>query len=246
MPFPRDDLGSLYTDPDGYFSAHDVEDKKKLGSDLMRILEGKLQRRGSLLDVGSGRGELLWAARQAGWDFEGVDPSPAYLDWARVNLGIETHLGTLEEVKFSSERFDVILMGGVIEHLYDPNSTLREVWRLLKPGGICYLDAPNEDGLYTKIGNLYMRLLQRDWVVNLAPTFPPYHVQGFNPYSLRRLVQDVGFQVDELNVFGKILPLVGEPSLRKMIEHRAAQLINWMGNQSASGIYMDVWLRKPS
>lgn len=91
-----------------------------------------------------------------------------------------------------------------------------------------------------------MRLLQRDWVVNLAPTFPPYHVQGFNPYSLRRLVQDVGFQVDELNVFGKILPLVGEPSLRKMIEHRAAQLINWMGNQSASGIYMDVWLRKPS
>jgi 2-polyprenyl-3-methyl-5-hydroxy-6-metoxy-1,4-benzoquinol methylase len=137
-------------------------------------------------------------------------------------------------------------MAGVIEHLYDPGRTVREIWRLLKPGGICYLDAPNEDGLYTKIGNLYMRILRRDWVVNLAPTFPPYHVQGFNPSSLRRLFQDVGFQIDELNIFGKILPLTGEPPLRKIIEHRAAQLINWTGNRLAAGIYMDVWLRKPS
>ena len=91
-----------------------------------------------------------------------------------------------------------------------------------------------------------MRILGRDWVVNLAPTFPPYHVQGFNPSSLRRLVQSVGFQVDELHVFGKVLPLGGQPSLRKRIEHRAAQLTNWIGNQMGAGIYMDVWLRKPS
>lgn len=246
MPFPRDDLSSLYTDPEDYFSAHDLEEKKKLGGEMVRILERRLQRRGSLLDVGCGRGELLWAARQAGWACEGLDPSAPYLEWARVNLGIEAHLGTLEEVKFSDARFDAVLMGGVIEHLYDPSWTLREVWRLLKPGGICYLDAPNEDGLYTKIGNLYMRILRRDWVVNLAPTFPPYHVQGFNPSSLRRLVQNVGFQVDELNVFGKVLPLTGQRSLRKTIEHRAAQLINWTGNKLGAGIYMDVWLRKSS
>ena len=213
---------------------------------MIRILESKLQRRGSLLDVGCGRRELLWAARQNAWGFEGLDPSAPYLEWARAHLGIEAHLGTLEEVKFSDGRFDVVIMGGVIEHLYEPSWTLREVWRLLKPGGICYLDAPNEDGLYTKMGNLYMRMLGRDWVVNLAPTFPPYHVQGFNPSSLRRVVRNAGFQVDEFNVFGKVLPLTGEPSLRKSIEHSAAQLVNWTGNQMGAGIYMDVWLRKPS
>jgi 2-polyprenyl-3-methyl-5-hydroxy-6-metoxy-1,4-benzoquinol methylase len=105
MPFPRAGLGSLYTDPDDYFSAHDVEDKKKLGREIMRTVENRLQRRGALLDVGCGRGEVLWAAGQAGWEFEGLDPSRAYLEWARVNLGIEAHLGTLEEIKFFRRKF---------------------------------------------------------------------------------------------------------------------------------------------
>lgn len=244
MPFPRADLGSLYTDPDNYFSAHDVEEKKRLCGEMIRTLENKLQRRGSLLDVGCGRGELLWAAREAGWQFAGVDPSAEYLDWGRANFGVEAQLGTLEEANFPAEHFDVILLEGVIEHLYDPYRTMQEVWRLLRPGGICYVDAPNEDGLYTKIGNLYMKLLGRDWVVNLAPTFPPYHVQGFNPSSLRRLIQRIGFEIEELNIFGEIIALTGAPSLRKKIEHRAAQFVNWLGNQAGAGIYMDVWLRK--
>jgi hypothetical protein len=89
-----------------------------------------------------------------------------------------------------------------------------------------------------------MRLLGRDWVVNLAPTFPPYHVQGFNPSSLRRLVQRLGFEIEELNIFGEIISLTGAPSLRKKIEHVGARFVNWVGNQSSAGIYMDVWLRK--
>jgi 2-polyprenyl-3-methyl-5-hydroxy-6-metoxy-1,4-benzoquinol methylase len=244
MPFPREDLGSLYTDPDEYFSAHDVEAKKKVCQELIRSLENRLQRRGTLLDVGCGRGELLWAARRAGWEFEGVDPSAAYLDWGRVNLGVEAHLGTLEEMNFPEEHFDAILLDGVIEHLYEPYRTLQEVWRLLRPGGVCYMDAPNEDGLYMKIGNIYMRLLGRDWVVNLAPTFPPYHVQGFNPDSLRRLVKRVGFQIEESRIFGEVLPLTGAPSLRKALENRAARFVNWIGNRAGAGMYMDVWLRK--
>ncbi|MDQ1707145.1 MAG: hypothetical protein QOJ88_356 [Pyrinomonadaceae bacterium] len=245
MPFPRANLSSLYTDPEDYFSAHDVETKKRNAREMMRTLESKLGRRGSVLDVGCGRGELLWAAREAGWEFAGVDPSPAYLEWGRVHLGIEAQLGTLEELKFADEGFDVILMEGLIEHLYDPYSGLREVWRLLKPGGICYLDAPNEDSLYMKIGNLYMRALSRDWVVNLAPTFPPYHVQGFNPISLLRLVERVGFKVEEFNIFGTVVPLTGKASLRKNIEHQAARLVNWLGNRMGAGVYTDVWLRKP-
>jgi hypothetical protein len=35
---------------------------------------------------------------------------------------------------------------------------------VLKPGGIFYIDAPNEDGLYMSVGNLYMRAQERDWV----------------------------------------------------------------------------------
>ena len=136
-------------------------------------------------------------------------------------------------------------MGGVIEHLYDPGRTLREVWRVLKPGGVFYFDAPNEDGLYMRVGNLYLRALRRDWVVNLAPTFRPYHVQGFNPRSLRELITRVGFAIDDFLIAGKISPLTGKTSLRKQLEHRAATMINWIGNRRGDGIYMDIWARKP-
>jgi ubiquinone/menaquinone biosynthesis C-methylase UbiE len=245
MPFPVAGLDALYTDPDDYFSAHDVEQKKMIGREIMKIAQSKLGRRGAILDVGCGRGELLWAAREAQWEYAGVDASQAHLDWARENLGIEGTLGTLEQANFPSEFFDIVIMGGVIEHLYDPYQTLREVHRVLKPGGLLHFDAPNEDGLYTRIGNLYLRAQGRDWVVNLAPTFPPYHVQGFNPSSVRKLLQRVGLDLDELSITGKVSPATGETSLRKRLEHRAAQLVNWIGRHRGSGIYMYLWAKRP-
>ncbi len=56
---------------------------------------------------------------------------------------------------------------------------------------------PNENSLYAHAGILYMRALRRDWVVNLAPTFPPYHVQSFNPRSLRLLLERADFAVEQ-------------------------------------------------
>lgn len=245
MPFPKRDIASLYTDPEEYFSTHDVETKKQNGLLMMKRFEEKLGRRGKVVDVGCGRGELLWAAREAGWEFEGVDPSAEHLDWGRKHLGIEGRVGTLAEVKFPAEHFDAVILSSVLEHLYDPLTTLQEVWRVLKPGGIFYFDAPNEDGLYMRMGNLYMRTQGRDWVVNLAPTFPPFHVQGFNPTSLHRLLQRAGFELLDFNVTGITSPPTGKTSLRKRVEHQAARVINWIGNQCGSGIYMYVWARKP-
>jgi ubiquinone/menaquinone biosynthesis C-methylase UbiE len=243
MPFPVRGLGSLYTDTDVYFHGHDVERKKQASLEMLRGFTEMLGRRGRYLDVGCGRGEAVWAARELGWEYEGVDASPVYLDWGRENLGVEGRLGTIEDIQFPDAYFDVITMGGLIEHLYQPHQTLCEVWRVLRPGGILWFDAPNEDGLYMQIGNLYMRLRQRDWVVNLAPTFPPYHVQGFNTRSVKRLLGRAGFELEKLEVSGSVWP-PRERSLAKDIEYRAAVLVNWVGNTWGMGTYMDIRARR--
>lgn len=246
MPFPAKGLDDIYIDPDNFFIHHDLEEKKRMGGEILRQAEKTLGHRGRHLDVGCGRGEMLWAAREAGWEYEGVDSSSAYLEWGRRNLGVEGRLGTLEEAHFPDEHFDLITMGGLIEHLYEPYRTLCEVHRILKPGGVFWFDAPNEDALYTRFGNLYMRVLGRDWVVNLAPTFSPFHVQGFNLRSVRQLVARVGFEIEQLDVGGNICPLTGmRASLRKRIEFRAAQLINWVGTHCGAAIYMNIWTKKP-
>ena len=244
MPFPAQGLDNLYTDPENYFSNHDVEKGKRIGLELMHEFESVLGRQGRFLDVGCGRGEKLWAARESGWEYEGVDASSAYLEWGRTKLGVTGRLATLEEAKYPDSTFDAVSMAGLVEHLYDPYSTLCEVRRVLRPGGVLWFNAPNEDGLYTQIGNLYMRSLRRDWVVNLAPTFSPFHVQGFNPRSLRTLLKRVNFTVERFRVRGEMYPQTGNPSVRKRLEYGAAILVNWVGNRCGAGIYIDVWAKK--
>jgi len=246
MPFPKAGVEEIYTETDSYFSAHDLEQKKQSGRQFMKEIESRLGRRGTVLDIGCGRGELLWAAHQSGWDCVGLDPSPEYVEWARTNFGVEARLGTLEQMAFADASFDVAIMNGVIEHLYEPFRTLTEVLRVLKPDGLFYFDAPNEDGLYMRAGNVYMRARGRDGVLNLAPTFPPYHVQGFNPRSLKHLLTRVGFDLIELSMGGTVTVPAEDMSLAKRLEFKAARAINWLDKQRGAGVYMAIWAKKPA
>ena len=245
MPFPSGTLDEVYTDAEHYFQGHDIEVKKNLGLLGMREFESRVGYKGRFLDVGCGVGQLLWAARESGWDAVGVDPSKEFIEVGKRELGVEGLAMTLEEAAFPDNSFDAVSMSSIIEHVYDPYSLLREVRRVMRPGGWLSFDAPNEDGLYMKAGNLYMRLLGRDWVVVLAPTFPPYHVQGFNQKSIRTLLDRAEFHLVDLTVSGELWEQQGGRSWRKKIEFAGAGLVNAVGRGLGMGSYMGVWARKP-
>lgn len=244
MPFPKVDLSVLYSDPDEYFQNHELEEKKRSALGIIKDFESRMGDRGKILDVGCGRGELVWAAKESGWDAEGIDPSSEFVSFGNENLGVNTRVGTLEEIKFPTDSFDAVTLCGIIEHLYSPFETLREIHRILRPNGWLFFDAPNEDGLYMQFGNLYMRLLGRDWVVTLAPTFPPYHVQGFNPQSIREIMRRADFSIEKLDIFGVVCEQLGEKSFRKKLEFAGARFVNGIGRTINRGSYMSVWAQK--
>jgi 2-polyprenyl-3-methyl-5-hydroxy-6-metoxy-1,4-benzoquinol methylase len=244
MPFPKVDLGVLYSDPDEYFQNHELEEKKNNALGIMKDFETRLGNKGKILDVGCGRGELVWAAKESGWDAEGIDPSSEFVSYGKKNLGVNARVGTLEDAKFPSNSFDAITLCGIIEHLYTPFETLQEIHRILRPNGWLFFDAPNEDGLYMQFGNLYMRLLGRDWVVTLAPTFPPYHVQGFNPLSLRKIMDRASFSIESLEIVGGVCEQLGAKSFKKKLEFTAAKFVNSIGRAINKGSYMGVWAQK--
>ncbi|HMS42758.1 MAG TPA: class I SAM-dependent methyltransferase [Pyrinomonadaceae bacterium] len=244
MPFPKANLEEIYVDADEYFRGHNVEEKKQIGLGLMQEFEQKLGKRGKFLDVGCGAGELLWAAKTSGWDAEGIDPSKEFIEIGRERLGVEGRATTLEDAKFPDNHFDAIAMSGIIEHLYNPFETLQEIHRVLRPNGLFWFDAPNEDGLYMQFGNLYMRLQRKNWVVVMAPTFPPYHVQGFNPKSLRKLLKRAMFELKEMELIGEVCEQQGSESLRKKVEFKAAKAINKIGKMLNKGSYMSIWAKK--
>ncbi len=139
-----------------------------------------------LLDVGAAIGLFVERARRAGWDAEGLDPSPWACRYAVDVLGQPVRQGTIESAAPTPNTYDVVTMWEVIEHLPDPRDTLRAVAATLKPGGLLALSTPDA-------GSLVARLLDGRWP---GWTKVPEHLTFFDKQTLGRLLRDAGFRVE--------------------------------------------------
>lgn len=245
MPIPVNGLEQHYgVDPAEYFEHHEVEQKDLAAEALVSQAESLIGGRGRLLDVGAGRGEVLRAAKIAGWETSGIELSATFADYASSHSGVEVLRKPLEDCGFPDASFDVVILSAVLEHLYNPNEVLAEISRILRPGGALFLDVPNETGLYFHIGNLYQRLRGRDWVVNLAPTFSPFHVFGFTPKSLRALLAKHGFEVRRWYVYPGTSFVAARGGLVGWLEQQASRLVTALSRIGDLGTYIETWAVK--
>lgn len=140
--------------------------------------------RGSWLDVGCGHGRLGAEAAAAGYEVFGVDPNPLAVRAARGRLGSDRVFpGPVEEAGFPPDRFTVVSLVGTIEHLKRPLETLREIHRILAPGGLILVQTPN-------LASLQYRQHRANW----EQFTPPGHLVYFTPRTLRAMLQAAGFR----------------------------------------------------
>lgn len=136
---------------------------------------------GQLLDVGCGNGAFLRLARQMGWNATGLDFDPKAVEQARI-AGLDVIVGGLDVLDAESNRYDVITMSHVIEHVQNPNETLARLYRLLKPGGMLWIETPNLASVGHQHYGRYWRGLE-----------PPRHLVLFNVRSLSAALSSAGF-----------------------------------------------------
>lgn len=247
MPVPVGGLGQHYNEPpDEYFQNHEPERKESAAAALLRRAEEITKGKGRLLDVGSGRGEFLKAALAEGWEPIGIEPSESFARHAEKYSGAVVRRDPIEHCNFEDDAFDVVILSGVLEHLYQPNDTLREISRVLRPGGALFVDVPNEEGLYFRVGNLYQRLRGRDWVVNTAPTFPPFHLFGFGPRSLRKLLQRHYLRPTDWRVYPGESMVPAHDNSIAMLERLAAKAVTAASSVGELGTYIETWAIKES
>jgi SAM-dependent methyltransferase len=186
--------GNPYLDhePEVYFRHHESAAKVVSGQRLAQTAERLLGRRGRMLELGCGRGELLRGAADTGWQVAGVDMTTTFATIAASEFGIQVEVAPVESARSLESEWDVVVLAAILEHVYEPAQLLGRVAAALRQGGLVFLDIPNECSLYNYLGNLYLRIKGRDWVTNLSPTFPPFHVVGFCPKSLRVLLKATG------------------------------------------------------
>ena len=245
MPMPVGGLHQHYAvSPDSYFEHHDTENKTQNAVDFLTQAEELAGSKGTLLDIGAGRGELLHAGVKLGWRAIGIEPSTTFAAHAAKLSGAEVRREPVEQCSFASSSFDVVILGAVLEHLYNPDETIQEISRILRPGGALFVDVPNEQGLYFLLGNLYQKLRGRDWVVNLAPTFSPFHVFGFNPKSLRALLAKHGLRPERWQVYAGESLVPARTGLLSSVERQAARAVTAISKVGSLGTYIVTWAIK--
>lgn len=135
-----------------------------------------------LLDVGAHVGAFVTAARAAGYDAEGLEPS----DWAvRVAAasGVPVTKGSLATGLFPGDSFDIVTMWDVIEHLHDPRQGLSLVHEMTRPGGMLVVHTMD-------IGSVAARCLGRRW-----PWLMEMHLHYFSRKTLVAMLEASGFDV---------------------------------------------------
>jgi SAM-dependent methyltransferase len=245
MPVPVGGVEQHYTlEPEDYFRNHDTEKKVEGWDKQLAVAESLTGGKGRLLDIGAGRGEVLVAAHQRGWEAVGIEPSSSFAEQCEQLAVAEIRREPVERCNFPAESFDVVVLAAVLEHLYNPDETIGEIARILRRGGALFVDVPNESGLYFRFGNLYQKLSRRDWSVNLAPTFEPFHVFGFSPRSLRSLLIKHGLSPSYWRVYAGRSVLPGRKGLMGSLEQLAAHAVTALSNLGELGTYIETWAVK--
>ncbi len=137
---------------------------------------------GTLLDIGCGNGEFLRLAQAAGWSVQGIDTDSRAIDAAKVH-GVEVKKGGIELLAEERERFDLITMNHVIEHVHDPVGLLRACLRLLKKNGTLWLESPNFNSYGRRLFGKHWRGLE-----------VPRHLVVFDTAHMAKLLSKVGFR----------------------------------------------------
>jgi SAM-dependent methyltransferase len=175
------------------------------GDQLEALVRSYLTPASSALDLGCGRGgvvELFWREVRLA---AGLDPDVPSLAEHR-SPGMPILRGVGEHLPFAGESFDLIVCLWVLEHLREPLTVLREVRRVLRPGGHFVFLTPNLRNpllVLNRIGkalpSLQRRLVPRLYGRDEADTFPVQY-RANTVSSLRRLAAAAALDVAELRV----------------------------------------------
>jgi len=158
---------------------------KQVAEQIIDLVNDALQPQGRHLDFGAGEGDLVKALLERGYATAAYEPARARASrMAPDILAHPKYLGTIQGG--ATERFDVILMIEVIEHILEPDlpGVLRTVHSLLVDGGTLIVTTPGAEDL--ELGSSYCP--QCDTLFHRWQ-----HQRSFTPESLSAMLAEYGF-----------------------------------------------------
>lgn len=217
---------------------------------LARLSEliGPVENR-SLFDVGAGDGGFLALARDSGFQPTGNDLAQGAIDLARESHGIDLMLGDLA-VLDDPGLHDVVTMWCVLAHVPDGETLLRDALRVLRPGGILYLQTPRWSAM-DRMGMAAHDATRGNATKITDRRLALHHMCLHSAKSMRQLLERLGYEVVSIEpraryslTTPKYLDSLGVPP--KMRDRMSGIIDGFVDRDWFFRNILDVYARKPS
>ncbi len=219
------DIKNIYADK--YFSGGTGGYSNYLGEKDILIKHGRryakmlteyFDKAGAVLDIGSAAGFILKGLTDCGWRGEGIEVNDRMADYARKELGLDVHTGTIESFH-TEKKYDLICLIQVIAHLINPRKAIELSCNMLSEKGLILVETWNHRSCTA-------RLFGRHW----HEYSPPSVLHWFSKESIHRLMDQFGFE----------LIASGHPVKRLSWEHAKGVLISRQNSHSLSQLCKNI------
>lgn len=155
----------------------------KRGNWYGKLVGKHIKRPGKLLDIGCAAGFVLKGLVDCGWEGYGIEPNECMAEYARNNLKLDVHTGTIES--YSLERkFDLICLIQVVAHIVDLGQVVQRLKEMLSNEGVILIETWN-------CRSWTARLFGKQW----HEYSPPSVLHWFCPESLNQLFGSFNFEI---------------------------------------------------
>jgi SAM-dependent methyltransferase len=163
-----------------------------------------------ILDVGAASGHLLAAFRSAGFEnIVGFDPSPRCSQLGLERYGVRIINEPLSKIALGAERFDLVLLASVLEHLRDVGGALRGLREVLAPDGAIWIEVPDAARFAQHVHSPFHQ-------------FSAEHINFFTETSLVRLMRSHGFAMLDSWSTTRLINAMPDPGIDAMFTWRDA------------------------
>ncbi len=141
---------------------------------ICNIIKKNAHRGSKVCDIACGNGELAINLCNESFETYAIDIGTSKIEYLK-SKNINAYRGTVEKTPFKSDYMDIVIATEILEHVYNPLEVIKEIYRILKPKGKCYISVP------------YMRNCDCQ-----------SHVRQFDITDIYTLVVNNGFEVENV------------------------------------------------
>jgi 2-polyprenyl-3-methyl-5-hydroxy-6-metoxy-1,4-benzoquinol methylase len=233
-----------------YYQNHKGAHQRHYSEDELRFYSAKVKQRAAMiehqlpnlpektmLDVGCGEGFEIAYFSQQGWQVKGIDFSSDGME--KQNPQCLPFLSTgniyelLDEEIAANNQYAVVWLQNVLEHVIEPQALLRQLKKIVKPGGCAVITVPND------FSNLQMLALENKQIETPFWVALPDHLSYFDAGSLQAVSEENGWHCLAMNgdfpidwfLMNESSNYIRNPNLGKSAHHARVQLENLIDQQ---------------